>query len=394
MTSFDRVVPGSSEPSRARPGGLSRGRLRSRLGGRLGDWELSLRRQVRDSDWPALTFLVLMSVAMVVATIADVALVPQTALLLPIFLASMWLGPRTLPWFVVFALAGVVVELGAQSSVTARSATRVVVVFLIALLVIVTSFRRSRLGVSGPRGESMFVDLRDRISKQGAIPELPDEWHVDSATRSAGGTSFGGDFIVASRAPDGSSIELIVVDVSGKGIEAGTRSLLLSGAFAGLASAVTPDRFLLAANEYLLRQDWDEGFATAIHLHLDLRSGEFELRKAGHPPALWLHAGSGRWSTLDSDGPILGLMPDARFEMVRGRLLPDDALLMYTDGVVETVSRDIGSGIDKLAGRGQLLFPRGYERAAQRIIGELATHNDDAAMVVVHRRKMLLPAHH
>jgi hypothetical protein len=369
LTTFDRVVSGPFD--------------------RFRDWRMRIRRQIIDSDGPALAFLVLLTTAIVVGGIVDVDLVPQTAVLVPIFLASLWLGPRTLPWFVIFALCGVVVMLAVQTSISPRTVTRVVVIFLIALLVIVTSFRRSRLGVSGPRGESMFVDLRDRIANQGVIPELPDEWHVDSSTRSAGGTSFGGDFIVASRATDGSSLELIVVDVSGKGIEAGTRSLLLSGAFGGLASAVTPDRFLVDANEYLLRQDWDEGFATAIHLHLDLVTGDFELRKAGHPPAVWLHAGSGRWSILDSDGPVLGLIPDATYEVVRGRLLPDDALLMYTDGVVETVSRDIGSGIDKLAGRGQLLFPRGYDRAAQRLIGELATRNDDAALVMVHRRRTI-----
>jgi hypothetical protein len=370
LTSFERV--------------LTRRRERFR------DWQMRLRRRILESDGPALVFLVVLTLIVVGAGIAKFELVPLTAVLVPIFLASLWLGPRTLPWFVIFALAGVVVLLALQPSMTSRTVTRVVVVFVIALLVIVTSFRRSRLGVAGPRGESMFVDLRDRIANQGVVPELPREWHVDSASRSAGGTSFGGDFIVATKATDGSSLELIVVDVSGKGIEAGTRSLLLSGAFGGLASAVSPDRFLVDANEYLLRQQWEEGFATAIHLHLDLVTGEFELRKAGHPPAVWLHAGSGRWSILDSDGPVLGLIPDASFEVVRGRLLPDDALLMYTDGVVETVSRDIGSGIDKLAGRGQLLFPTGYDRAAQKLIGQLATRNDDAALVMVHRRTTLL----
>ena len=370
MTSLDRVV---SSP---------RDRVRS--------WQIRTRRKVVESDGPALLFLVALTIAFVVGGIVD-DLVPQTTILLPIFLASLWLGPRTLPWFVIFALAGVVVLLAVQPSISSRTVMRVVVTFAIALLVIVTSFRRSRLGVSGPRGESMFVDLRDRIAKQGVIPDLPREWHVNSATRSAGGTSFGGDFIVASRATDGSTLDLIVVDVSGKGIEAGTRSLLLSGAFGGLASAVRPERFLVDANEYLLRQDWEEGFATAIHLHLDLRTGDFELRKAGHPPAVWLHAGSGRWSILDSDGPILGLMEDAHFEVVRGRLLADDALVMYTDGVVETVSRDIGSGIDKLAGRAQLLFPRGYDRAAHKLISDLSTRNDDAALVLVHRRTTLLP---
>lgn len=371
MTSFERVVSAPRD--------------------RVRDWQMRTRRRVVESDGPALAFLIGLTVLIVILGVVEVDLVPQTTVLLPIFLASLWLGPRTLPWLVVFALLGVVVLLAAQPSMSGRTVTRVVVTFAIGLLVIVTSFRRSRLGVSGPRGESMFVDLRDRIANQGVIPELPHEWHVDSATRSAGGTSFGGDFIVASRATDGSTLELIVVDVSGKGIEAGTRALLLSGAFGGLASAVSPDRFLVDANEYLLRHDWEEGFATAIHLHLDLRTGDFELRKAGHPPAVWLHAGSGRWSTLDSEGPVLGLIPRASFEVVRGRLLPDDALLMYTDGLVETVSRDIGSGIDKLAGRAQLLFPSGYDHAAQRLIGDLATRNDDAATVLVHRRRTLLP---
>ena len=90
------------------------------------------------------------------------------------------------------------------------------VTFAIALLIMVTSFRRSRLGVSGPMGESMFVDLRDRISKQGNLPALPREWLVESVVKSAGGTSFAGDFVVARRSSD-DRFELVVVDVSGQG---------------------------------------------------------------------------------------------------------------------------------------------------------------------------------
>ena len=43
-----------------------------------------------------------------------------------------------------------------------------------------------------------------------------------------------------------------------------------------------------AANDYLLRQEWEEGFATAVHLSLDLATGRFEVRTAGHPPAVQL----------------------------------------------------------------------------------------------------------
>jgi hypothetical protein len=357
---------------------------------RIAERRQRLRRASLDSDRPALLGLGLFAIVIVIGGVASADLVPQVAMLVPIFLATLWLGPRTLPWFVVFCLLGVVVLLAYQPTITTRTVSRVVITFVIALLVMVTSFRRARLGVAGPRGESMFVDLRDRIAKQGALPPLPPQWQVESAMRSAGGTSFGGDFLVASRATDGSTLELIVVDVSGKGIEAGTRSLLLSGAFGGLASAVPIGEFLGAANEYLLRQDWSEGFATAIHLHLRLDSGAFELRKAGHPPAVHLHAGSGRWTTLDSDGPILGLLPEADFEVVRGTLEPGDALMLYTDGLVETVRRDIGSGIDKLAGRGQLMFTTGFTGAAEAVIDDLIRADDDGALVVVHRRTRLL----
>ena len=253
-----------------------------------------LQRQMMESDRIPLGLLVALTIALTIGGIFAENVVPQVSILLPIVLASLYLGPRTLPWFVIFCLAAVIVLAINMEDVTTVTLVRIGVTFAIALLIVITSFQRKRLGVAGPRGESMFVDLRDRIMKQGAIPALTPEWHVESAFRSAGGTSFGGDFIVASKATDESTLDLIVVDVSGKGVEAGSRSLLLSGAFGGLASAVAPERFLPDANGYLLRQGWLEGFATAIHLHLDLVSGDFELRKAGHPPAVWLHAGSGR----------------------------------------------------------------------------------------------------
>jgi serine phosphatase RsbU (regulator of sigma subunit) len=178
----------------------------------------------------------------------------------------------------------------------------------------------------------------------------------------------------------------VVVDVSGKGVEAGSRALFLSGAFNGIVSALPGDRFLPAANHYLLGQNWGEGFATAIHLHLDLATGDFELRKAGHPPAVWLHAGSGRWNVINSDGPILGLIEDAEFEGVRGRLAPGDGLLLFTDGLVETAQRDISLGMDKLAGLGERLVQSGFDGGAKLLIDSMEQTNDDRALVVVHRR--------
>jgi len=47
---------------------------------------------------------------------------------------------------------------------------------------------------------------------------------------------------------------------------------------------------------------------------------------------------------------MLGLVPDADFHEAGGVLRSGDALMMYTDGMVETRTTDIGIGIDRLIG--------------------------------------------
>ena len=89
--------------------------------------------------------------------------------------------------------------------------------------------------------------------------------------------------VVATRSADGRWFEVVLVDVSGKGVQAGTRSLLLSGALGGLLGEQEPNRFLTAANNYLLRQNWDEGFATAVGIDVDIRSGPGRARHGTTP---------------------------------------------------------------------------------------------------------------
>ena len=96
---------------------------------------------------------------------------------------------------------------------------------------------RAKLGMQGLRGDQMLIELRDRIRAQCTIPELPDGWQVGvGAPGRLAASSFGGDFLVS--ACDGKVLELALVDVAGKGIDAGTRALLLSGAFGGLLGSV------------------------------------------------------------------------------------------------------------------------------------------------------------
>ncbi len=349
-------------------------------------WNVLVRR-LHEADISWTVALALTALLIGYSTVNWDAGVTASALVVPMVVANLVLGPRSLPWFVVFSMGVLAVSVAATPEMLDnRRIGAVLVSFVIGLIILMSSFRRSRLGVAGSRGESMLVDLRDRISKQSQIPILPAQWYAEAEMRSAGGSSFAGDFIVASKAREDRFLEVAVVDVSGKGEQAGTRSLLLSGAFGGLLGALPAGQFLPAANDYLLRQDWSEGFATAVHLSMDLETGDFEIRSAGHPPAVQLHAGSGRWATHDAEGPVLGLMPHAGFSCATGSLQRGDVLLLYTDGLVETPQRDISLGIDKLVGTGERLLRKGLDRGARRILDDLGTVNDDQALLLLHRR--------
>ncbi len=310
---------------------------------------------------------------------------PLSAYVIPIVLAMTVLSTsRLLILYVVIAVC--VTTSAASVSLSNLRWAGITVVFTVAMIVLWHAHYRQRLGVASTRGETMLIDLRDRLASQSQLPTLPRGWHAEAVMRSAGGASFAGDFIVAATTHSEGFLEVVVVDVSGKGVGAGSRALLLSGAFGGLLGSLPQQEFLSAANEYLLRQEWSEGFATAVHLAVNLRSGEFEVRTAGHPPAVQFHAGSGRWVVHWTEGPVLGLVRDAAYTTYQGRMMPGDALLLYTDGLVETPQRDITFGIDKLLGEAERLVQEGFVHGADRLVASVDSESDDRALMLLHRR--------
>ena len=254
-----------------------------------------------------------------------------------------------------------------------------------AILAIVLARSRQRLGVKGLRGEQMLLELRDRLRRHGEMPALPKGWDAKVVLLQAGGSSFGGDFVVS--VCDGKTLEVALVDVSGKGVDAGTRALMLSGAFGGLLGSVEPDRFLPACNDYLHRQRWDEGFVTAVHLVIDLTTGEYVVESAGHPPAVQFDAGSGTWQVSSAKGIVLGVVPQMSTAPERGTLRKGDAMLLYTDGLVEAPGRDLDAGIDRLLGATERLVPNGFREGAEELVAEMAaSRDDDCAMVLIWRK--------
>jgi stage II sporulation SpoE-like protein len=344
------------------------------------------------SDWIAFATLLLTVPLLGGATVAWPDWCPPESLVLPLLAGGLLLRPASLLGLYAITATALVLEtflidarLSAPDPVTPGT---ILVVACVAFAGLLIAQFRSRVGVPWRRGGTMLFDLRERISAQSRLPRLPEGWHHEMSLRPAGGQFFSGDFVVAARTgPGRRTLEVVLTDVSGKGMDAASRSLLLSGAFGGLLGSLPPHAFLPAANGYLLRQDWDEGFATSIHLVLDLDTGDFELLSAGHPPAIQLNAGTGRWQEIEAEGPLLGVVHDgAEFHPAKGTLRRGDVLMLFTDGLIERVGRDLSEGIDRLTGEADRYVTTGFRGAAWHLIESVAKDvNDDRALVLIGR---------
>jgi len=304
-------------------------------------------------------------------------------MILPVLAGGLLLWPRALRvLFVIVALALAydVAKAGQRTGFGIVATIAIIAVFADAL-----ARTRAKLGLLGLRGDQLLIELRDRIKIQSALPQLPEGWGAEWVLRPAGGALFGGDFVVS--ACDGKTLEVAVVDVSGKGIDAGTRALLLSGAFGGLLGSVPASEFLGACNSYLRRGEPAEGFVTAVHLALDLTTGNYVLASAGHPPAVHFEGGSGTWRLTKARGIVLGVVPDLRGVPEAGTLRPGDALMLYTDGLIEQPGLDIDTGIDRLVGAADRVVATGFPGGAAGLVHELRADGatDDRALVLIWR---------
>jgi hypothetical protein len=306
-------------------------------------------------------------------------------MILPILGAGLLMWPRALRVLFVVAAACLAYDVAEGKAGAGIVATIVVTAFYADVL----ANTRGKLGTRGRRAERMMIELRDRIRAQGRLPDLGDGWGSAVVLRPAGGSSFGGAFVVSHS--DGKSLEVALVDVSGKGMDAATRALLLSGAFGGVLGSVPREQFLSACNAYMRRGNVPEGFVTAVHLALDLQTGEYVLSSAGHPPAAHFDGSTGRWRLSSARGIVLGVVPDLAGvpeAPEEGVLRRGDAIMLYTDGLVEAPGQDIDDGIGLLLGEAERMVVTGYKAGApelvtamQRTIGS----GDDCALVLIWR---------
>lgn len=355
------------------------GPLGDYIGARVVRW----RTGSTEGQIAVLLFLFVLVDAITVISIINYNAMPITVYIIPMLLGSLALRYRPLMILLGFTVICIAITVTNQGIVPGRISG--IVALAIAALVLLLEARMHRSGLPGPLGEAMLVDLRDRLQSQGVVPPLPRGWQAQSAMLTAGGVKFAGDFLVADLTKDEKHLEMILVDVCGKGVAAGTQSLQFAGALGGLIGSLPPQGLFAAANSFLLRQRWDDGFATAVHVLVNLETGGFSIISAGHPPALRWSSSRESWEIDGARGMALGIQDRPDFQVAEGMLGPGDALMFYTDGVVESHSQDFTTGIEWLRTTAKAIVAGGFDGAPRRILHRVADSDDDRAVLILKR---------
>jgi phosphoserine phosphatase RsbU/P len=152
----------------------------------------------------------------------------------------------------------------------------------------------------------------------------------------------GGDYYEFLPADDG-RLALAIGDVSGKGFKAAFYMTLIKGFTQSLAEQERdPARFLTRLNTLFYRNAERGTFVSMIFGYLDLKRRELSFARAGHNPAVWYRASTGKSELVKAGGMALGLVNDERFEaslqVQQARLQPGDIIVLYTDGYTEAMN--------------------------------------------------------
>lgn len=165
--------------------------------------------------------------------------------------------------------------------------------------------------------------------------------------------SVGGDYYDLIPLADGSTL-VVVGDVSGKGISAALYMVKVQTALQMLSREVSDPRGLaMKLNQYLYGQLRRNFFLTITILRA-YPNGTVTYCRAGHTPGLLYNARKGTCSWMQPKGTAIGLAPpegggtngedihrifEGSLVQERAKLRPGDSVVLYTDGVVESVNR-------------------------------------------------------
>lgn len=243
-------------------------------------------------------------------------------------------------------------------------------------------------------GDSLAKELSTaRQIQMGLLPEAPPRYEsYDIAVYYSSAREVGGDYYDFFELQDG-NLGIAVADVAGKGIPA---ALTMAGMKGNLGASVKNlfdiTSIMSRVNSELTVGDDASSLVGLFYCVLDTRSGLLTFCNAGHNPPL-LIARDGSVGTLEDGGLLMGFMRDAVYEQGTRQTHSGDVLVLYTDGITETMNElDVEYDVDGLISSVMNHRDLSAEQIISRVLKDVQEHSAGAAqaddrtlMVIKHR---------
>jgi len=183
-----------------------------------------------------------------------------------------------------------------------------------------------------PFSKSVLRDLYRALLPE-SVPNIPG-WDFEVVYRPADILS--ADFYDFIPLPD-SKLVISIGDIAGKGSSAVTQMAKASNLIREVAPVlVHPGAILSEVNRLLHKENNPKAYVTCFLAVLDPICREMEYANAGHlPPYKFNRANPDKIEELLITGKPLGIFPQVTYEAGRLNLCPGDAVLFFSDGLLE-----------------------------------------------------------
>jgi sigma-B regulation protein RsbU (phosphoserine phosphatase) len=196
---------------------------------------------------------------------------------------------------------------------------------------------------------------------------------------------------------DKERLGVAIADVSGKGVPASLimaicRSVLRAEA----ARNPSPADVLRKVNRQLYPDIKEDMFISMAYLVLDHQNNGVTLARAGHDAPLWYQRQSQTVTPVKSPGMVVGIDSGSVFDRLTVDfpvpLEPNDCLVLYTDGLTETLNSEGDEfGVDRMMQSVRASANAGAPAIVKRIIEDVreftgsVPQNDDMTLIAIRK---------
>lgn len=208
--------------------------------------------------------------------------------------------------------------------------------------------RRAAVAIDNAQLHSQVRDVALELQQAVLPATLPqtEGWGVAVRYLPAGRTDAGGDFY--DMVPlDGDRLAMFVGDVMGRGVQATSVMAQMRAAMRTLVAIDPRPEAVMAGLDRVFETLHLDQLVTTVYALADSAADLLEVVSAGHPEPLVVRT-DGTIEALTQRSTLLLGVGGGERSVLRVELRPGDALLLYTDGLIERRGEDIDVGTARL----------------------------------------------